>query len=70
MDDILKLSGEIQKKLQKLDNETLQLISIDHSKAVEYIKNYNQDLSNEQVESLAQEMQTIAQMLLKERADK
>lgn len=70
MDDILKLSKEIQKKLQKLNDETLQSIITDYPKAVEYIKNNNQDLNNEQVESLAQEMQIIAQMLLKERTDK
>ncbi|MDO8659483.1 MAG: hypothetical protein Q7K54_02675 [Candidatus Parcubacteria bacterium] len=70
MDDILKLSEEIQKKLQKLDNEILQSISTDHSKAIEYIKNNKQRLSNEQVKSIAQEMQIVAQMLLKERANK
>lgn len=71
MNDIQKSSDEIKKQLQALDDETLQTVSSDHSIAVEYIKRgveaTQTNLSDEEIDKLAQEMQSIALMLLSER---
>lgn len=73
MNDIQKVSDEIKKQLQILDNETLQTIYGDHLIAVEYITKGIQtlqtpiNLGDEEIDKLAHEMQSIALMLLSER---
>ncbi|MCL4354354.1 hypothetical protein M1349_02660 [Patescibacteria group bacterium] len=71
MNDIQKISDEIKKQLKAINNETLQTVYRDHSIAVEYIKKGTKttqiNLSDEEIDKLASEMQSVALMLLKER---
>lgn len=73
MDDIQKVSDEIKKELEKLDNETLEIIYKDHSKAVQYVKiglqNVSiEELSKKSIEDMASEMQMVAKMELNQRS--
>lgn len=75
MDDIQKDSDTIKVELEKIDDETLQLIFKDHKKALEYVKKGmktvgSKDLTKLEINDLAYEMQVIARMIIKERADK
>ena len=74
MNDLQKVADNISRELQKIDNETLDLIFKDHKKALEYVKKGMQavgtkDLTKAEINSLAYEMQAVARMLLKERAN-
>ncbi len=75
MEDVQKTSDEIKKEIQKLRNESLELIFKDHQKALEYVKKGmeavgSKELTELEINGLAHEMQAIAQMIIKERADK
>ena len=75
MDDIQKISDGIKKELEKLDNETLEIIYRDHSKAVQYVKIGLQNvsieqLSNKSIEDMASEMQIVAKIELNLRSNK
>lgn len=75
MDDVEKVSEEIKKQLEMLDDETLETIFKDHSKAVEYVKKgfkhvSIEELNNRSIEDIAHEMQLIAKIALNERATK
>ncbi len=75
MDDIQRASEEIKKQLDELDDETLETIFKDHSKAVEYVKkglkNVSiEELNNRSIEDMAHEMQLIAKIALNERTNK
>ena len=67
---ILKKSQEaIKKQLRNLDIKTVESLAKNHSKAVEYIKIGREavegtKLSEDQAESLANELQSIAEMEL------
>ncbi len=74
MDNLQKVADNISKELQKLDKETLELIFRDHKKALEYIKKGMKEvgsikLTDSEINNLAYEMQSVARMLLKERAN-
>ena len=73
MDDLEILSKEINSQLEKIGDETLEIIYKNHAKAVEYVKkgaeavNYRK-LEQTEIEELAHEMQVVAKMVLKERS--
>jgi len=69
---IEKLASEYKKQLDKLDSETLRIMSEDRSKATEYARKGIQEvepenLSEEYVQTVANDMQVIARMILEER---
>ncbi len=69
---IEKLASEYKKQLDKLESETLQIMSGDRLKAVEYARKgiaeiEPENLNEEYVQTVANEMQVIAKMILEER---
>lgn len=71
---IEKLASEYKKQLDKLDPETLGIMSKDRTKAAEYARKgiaeiEPENLNEEYVQTVANEMQTIAKMILKERSN-
>ena len=73
MNDLQKQSDRIKRQIEKLDNETLEQIYINHAKAVEYVKKGLQEvsveaLSNNSIEDIAHEMQIIAKIELNQRS--
>lgn len=73
MDDLQKVSDEIKKQIEKLDDETLQRVYKDHSVALECAKKGIQStqpimkMNKRELNDLAYEIQSVALMLLKER---
>lgn len=69
---VQELSLEHRRILNNLDKETLKLIVEDHSIAIEYAKKgvesvEPENVNREYIESVANEMQVLADMLLQER---
>jgi hypothetical protein len=70
-----EIADVYRKQIQNLDSESLKSIAEDHSKALEYVKkgieltNWDKSLTEENIEAIANEMQLVAQMVLKERVN-
>lgn len=67
-----KTAEDIKKQLQNLDIKTVELLAKDHSKAVDYIKIGREaiqgsELTDEEIESLASEMQAVAKMVFQDK---
>ena len=72
--NVTEISKDYQKRLQNIETETLELIYKDHAKAVEYIKKGRkavdgEELTDNQLEQIANEIQVIAKMILSERTN-
>ncbi|HUD44954.1 MAG TPA: hypothetical protein VMR41_05395 [Patescibacteria group bacterium] len=70
--ELEKLAEKYKKQLEKLDTETLNVIANDFYKAAKYAKAglakiEPKNLDSKHVEFVANEMQTVARLLLKER---
>jgi len=71
---VAEIADVYSKQIQNLDSESLKSIVEDHSKAVEYVKkgieltNWNKSLTDEDIEAIANEMQVVAKMIIKERS--
>lgn len=70
-----EVRDEIEKQLQNLNPETLKLLAEDHKKAEEYIEigrkvSGGKKLDADQIEMIANEMQNLARLELKQRMDK
>ena len=72
IDDLTKQSEKYQKQLQGLNIATLSFIVSDRTRALEYAKKGIQEvepenLTDEYVETVADEMQRVAKMFLEEK---
>ncbi len=70
-----KSKEAIKKQLKSLDIKTIELLVQDHSKALKYIRigrkvTNGSDLSDEEAESVANELQEMAKMELSQRSSK
>jgi len=67
-----ELMAEYKKKLMHLDTETLKQVAQNHATAQQYAERgigviEPENLNDKYIETIANEMQTIAKMLLRER---